>query len=397
MKSPHAALLFLDIGEGIQRAAEFAKIVAKHGFNEAARHEDITGYPAELLPKLVNAHHEYNCVLLNYPDKAVYILKEHKLEWNAFLRVCRGIIFSSTNGELLSFPFHKFFNVNEHPETADSEIARWKIRSITEKVDGVLIQIYEHNNELVFASRHRVWSNAAITAYKLAHAQIQEIWKHIPLRKFTLLCELIHPTVWQPGMVNYGDLSALVLLFVRNHENHELIPCCEIFPQGERSLPEPLMLPATYTNTGDYWSVKEQVKNAPNANWEGVVLQGCGALGNQLVKIKNPHYIARLATIKSISPQKLINAYERLGWDGVKLLMSGVEELLLAHAKIKDVLDALHRAEELVRTEIENCKGKSVHELPSHLKWLNTYPEGSEKYQAAFLRTVVNKVKTMLR
>lgn len=396
MGSLYAGLLLMDIGDGLQRAAEFAQIVAKDGFAVAARHEDITGYPAEILHKLVFARSDYDCILLNYPDKALYTLKEHKLEWNAFLRVCRGVIFSR-KGELLSFPFHKFFNVNEHPETADSEVARWKIRTITEKVDGVMIQVYEHNGELIFASRHGVWSNASITAYQLAHAQIQEVWKHIPLRKFTLICELIHPTVWQPGMINYGNLQVLVLLFVRDHNTLELIPCCEIFANGARNLPEPLVLPATYTDTNDYWSAKEKVKSAPNADWEGVVLQGCGALGNQLVKIKNPHYIARLALVKSVSPQKIINAYEKLGWDGVNLLVSGLEELLLAHTKIKQVLDALREAENSVRAEIEANEGKSVHELPTYLKWINTYPKGSEKYQAAFWRTVAHKVSKLLR
>lgn len=62
---------------------------------------------------------------------------------SAILRECRGIIFDSDTGIILSRPFHKFFNINEKPEVSESNISKAMSDNgyrILEKLDGSMIR-----------------------------------------------------------------------------------------------------------------------------------------------------------------------------------------------------------------------------------------------------------------
>ena len=57
----------------------------------------------------------------------------------AIRRECRGLIFDS-EGNLMSRPFHKFFNVNERAETQTHEIDMTERHVVMEKMDGSMIR-----------------------------------------------------------------------------------------------------------------------------------------------------------------------------------------------------------------------------------------------------------------
>lgn len=58
----------------------------------------------------------------------------------AFIRrECRGLIFDK-NGNLVSRPYHKFFNANERPETQLNKINLYEPHVILEKLDGSMIR-----------------------------------------------------------------------------------------------------------------------------------------------------------------------------------------------------------------------------------------------------------------
>lgn len=388
------SVLYDELVDGVERARQFAIVVAQHGFERAAEREDITGYPPKLLKRMLKVSTGYDSVLLNYTDAAPYILAENNLQWNSFLRACRGIIFG-TNGALLSFPFHKFFNINEHNETQAHNVARWQIRSATEKVDGVMIQVYERGGELVFASRHAVWSNAAITAYETAHSALQHVWRALPARRKTLICELVHPQHRKVGMVDYGDMRALVLLFVRDLDTYELTPCCEVFSNSAHELPDPLMLPATY-NERDFYSLYNKVKSAQTREWEGIVLQATGARGNLLVKIKNPLYLDRIAAIKHITPSKLLQNYELGGLEQARNLLAGYEEIARALGYTQ-LLEELKKEEEAIEMYARSVKDKPVSEIEPNMRWVKTYEVGSPKWELTKRKLVVQKIKSRRR
>jgi RNA ligase len=58
----------------------------------------------------------------------------------AIRRECRGLIFDA-DGNLMSRPFHKFFNVNERDETQSHAVDMTSEHVIMEKMDGSI----EHN------------------------------------------------------------------------------------------------------------------------------------------------------------------------------------------------------------------------------------------------------------
>jgi RNA ligase len=57
----------------------------------------------------------------------------------AIRRECRGLIFGS-DGNIMSRPFHKFFNINERDETQTHEINMSRPHVIMEKMDGSMIR-----------------------------------------------------------------------------------------------------------------------------------------------------------------------------------------------------------------------------------------------------------------
>jgi RNA ligase len=55
-------------------------------------------------------------------------------------RECRGMIFDTATGNLLSRPYHKFFNVGEREETAINKVNLHEPHVVLEKLDGSMIR-----------------------------------------------------------------------------------------------------------------------------------------------------------------------------------------------------------------------------------------------------------------
>lgn len=72
-------------------------------------------------------------------------------EHAALRRECRGIIFDTETGDILRRPYHKFFNVNERPETQD--VPLYEDHSILEKLDGSMIAPFFNRGVLVFGTK----------------------------------------------------------------------------------------------------------------------------------------------------------------------------------------------------------------------------------------------------
>ncbi len=374
-------MLLSILTEGLERAAKFIA--------GAGDVEDITGYPKPLLDRILAVNRYGELTLLNYRDAAPYILREGGLEWTPFLRVCRGLVLDR-RGAILSFPFHKFFNLNEHEETSEQKVMRWQIKTVTEKVDGVMIQVFKCGSELVYASRHGIWSNAAKTAFELAPPPaFAPILKQIPFPRWTIVCELIHPEHRYKGMLNYGDLRALVLLAVRNLETLELISAVELFSDT----PNPFLLPTTYTH--DFWHLRSYIRDYPNFDFEGVVLQGAEEKGNLLVKMKTTAYIERVRALKNITPRKLLEVYKGFGIEGVDALIGGLEEFL--EEDIKNLRVQLKAKENMMVEQLNRFASKDVSEIPPQFRFVKTYEPYSQKWLQVLRNLVVSEIKKELQ
>src|SRR6056300_703720 len=87
----------------------------------------------------------------------------------AMRRECRGLIFDA-DGNLMSRPFHKFFNVNERAETQTHEIDMSQPHVIMEKMDGSMIRPILVDGYLRLATKMGV-TNVAMDAEAWLAAQ----------------------------------------------------------------------------------------------------------------------------------------------------------------------------------------------------------------------------------
>jgi RNA ligase len=65
---------------------------------------------------------------------------ESDVQGSVMRRECRGLIFDTLSGKLLSRPYHKFFNVGERAELAMDEVDMSANHVILEKLDGSMIR-----------------------------------------------------------------------------------------------------------------------------------------------------------------------------------------------------------------------------------------------------------------
>lgn len=70
-----------------------------------------------------------------------FSLIRHRTHYNMWMRrECRGLIFNTATGELISRPYHKFFNVGERDETQIDKIDLNQPHVVLEKLDGSMIR-----------------------------------------------------------------------------------------------------------------------------------------------------------------------------------------------------------------------------------------------------------------
>ena len=80
-------------------------------------------------------------------NKLAFVEAKHA----AIRRECRGIIFDNETGDILRRPYHKFFNVNERPETENAHL--YEGHSLLEKLDGSMIAPFFNRGVLVFGTK----------------------------------------------------------------------------------------------------------------------------------------------------------------------------------------------------------------------------------------------------
>jgi T4 RnlA family RNA ligase len=84
-----------------------------------------------------------------------YILNTPDLFRNEWEKECRGIIFDANTGVVLSRPYHKFFNMNERPESVLDEDGHWfdKSHVVLEKLDGSMIRCFKVGDRWIWGSK----------------------------------------------------------------------------------------------------------------------------------------------------------------------------------------------------------------------------------------------------
>jgi RNA ligase len=145
----------------------------------------------------------------------------------AMRRECRGLIFDR-DGNIMSRPFHKFFNVNEREETQAHVVALDLLfdHVIMEKMDGSMIRPILIDGYLRLATKMGV-TNVAMQAEEWLAAQDSEYkrWIHSYMSSgYTPIFEWVSP--FNQIVLAY-EIEDLVLLAIRDNVTGEYLDLAE--------------------------------------------------------------------------------------------------------------------------------------------------------------------------
>jgi hypothetical protein len=183
----------------------------------------------------VSFSNDGNYVAFNYADKFFFnsINKEYadkqKPKWSMQMRMSRGITFDTQTGDVVSFPYEKFFNMNEYIDGNIANLAK-KVSTqkyiATEKVDGILIHAFydKHNDKVRLGTRAMLDPDEKgfiETAERLMKrgGRYDDIKIMLQNGK-SMVLELIDPKY--RVVIGYGSKSALVLHGIRDLKSSKM-------------------------------------------------------------------------------------------------------------------------------------------------------------------------------
>jgi RNA ligase len=251
-------------------------------------------------------------VVLNYTREAQYAGM-----WDEVTLCCRGLIVDTRAWEVAAWPFVKFFNVNERPETAVEMLPREPF-AVYEKVDGSLGLLFRGPEGLALASRGSFISEQALRGTELLR-RLSAV-DAIP-DDLTLLFEIIYPE--NKSVIRY-DFTGLVLLAVFNRHTGEELPWEAAQAWAERlGCRQPRVYPFT--------TLQEvlETRAALPAELEGYVVRFDSGLR---VKLKGDAYLTLHRLVWGLSENRVLEAlaggtYESLLRDVPEEFRPEVEKL----------------------------------------------------------------------
>jgi RNA ligase len=190
----------------------------------------------------------------------------YSVGWFDLAKHCRGKIIDINTRDIISYPFDKFFNLNEMPESnievIQPKIDRAKYVCTTEKKDGSTIIISRHNGNLLVTTNGS-FENEHISLAMEILAYHEEFCKQC-LDDMTYIFELIHPQ--KRIILDYGQEKALYLLNIRNLKTGMLMPIEYVHSQAARwHFPVPKYY--DFSNLNDFIELAHKLQNANQEGW----------------------------------------------------------------------------------------------------------------------------------
>lgn len=128
----------------------------------------------------------------------------------AIRRECRGLIFD-TEGNIMSRPYHKFFNINEKEETQSHRLDLTRAHIVMDKLDGSMIRPVHMHGMVRLATKMGV-TDIAMEAEKLLDPGQYDWLEDMMIDGFTPIFEYVAPT--NKIVVEYTE-AKLILTAVR--------------------------------------------------------------------------------------------------------------------------------------------------------------------------------------
>lgn len=161
----------------------------------------------------VQVRRQGSLALLDYQDD---IRIEH---WNDFNRRCRGVIVDLDAREVVAWPFDKFFNLGQHPESAWEALPLGSQYEVAVKYDGSMLTGFSHGGQVRFATRSSFDNIQTRVAGEVAARRFEGL-RQVDMARYTPVFELVGPDNLQA--VRYDDTD-LVLIGVRDRHSGRML------------------------------------------------------------------------------------------------------------------------------------------------------------------------------
>ena len=239
-----------------------------------------------------------NVVMLHYQDSCTY-----DNNWNTFARMSRGLILDMKNRKVLAYPFDKFFNLGQMPETSYDNLAALGGFETSEKLDGSMIIgfINPNDNKLIFTTKGSFDSEHGAYANALPLTDEQLVALRAYAEYGTLMFELIaKPFQIVVDYKKKGYKEGLYLIGYRHNVSNKLASFEDLARMAFF-----LDLPTfkTYSFNG-LDQLIALARDLPVLE-EGFVLRFPGDL---LVKVKGSAYLAAHRFISHLSDRNILEA-----------------------------------------------------------------------------------------
>lgn len=215
-------------------------------------------------------HPIYDLHIWNYSE-----LVQFGKNWDAITTICRGLITDGA-GNIVARSFPKFFNMEELSDVTLASLSQCPY-VVREKMDGSLgiIFYYAAENAWIFTSRGSFTSDQARAAERILLKKMPK-WTEKLNKTYSYVVEIIYPE--NKIVVDYGDMSDLVLLTIVNNETG--VEYDDDFVTMEAAL--------------DGWTrprlaepvAFDALKSADVENEEGYVVRFCATIGEQPQRMK---------------------------------------------------------------------------------------------------------------
>lgn len=220
----------------------------------------------------VKNYPEQNLCVLKYQGKVFY---DNLWGRDKLLNEARGIVFDTTTGEVVIWPFTKVFNHHENGTTLDPETMVVAPR----KVNGFMASLSWHNGKPLVATTGTLDSDyVALAEEYLLQASIVSLLPHIGGIN-TLIFEICHPD--DPHIVD--EEFGAYLIGGRNHETGQMF-----LESHLDSIAKDTVMKRPEWNRMKFGDL---VKLSRTVEHEGFMVRLLD--GTTVMKIKTPHYLTK--------------------------------------------------------------------------------------------------------
>lgn len=229
-------------------------------------------------------------------DETFSLVRERSHHNMKIRRECRGLIFDTETGNLISRPYHKFFNVGERDETDINKINLYEPHVVLEKLDGSMIR------PIPTKEGFRLATKAGITDVAMnAEVFIGDNMDYVDLIRGLIEGGMTPIFEWCSRknriVVDYPE-DQLILTAIRDTTTGEYVPYAEMVEIAEHA-GIPVVKAVDGLAVQDINLFVKQVREWDDG--EGVVLRFDSG---HMVKVKADDYVLRHKSKDAINQEK---------------------------------------------------------------------------------------------